>query len=282
MVGLFAASPAMAGVGMLGGGESLYNSDLSFRGGNDSWDRARNKVASVCHRRNVSLVQGYEYGYSYFHTVFASAALAYRRCGQINNPLAVATLSGQASGLGDVQIGVRTRLNHRSTAAWEASLIIPTGYNNNSPSALGRGALGLALGLRFSSDGNLIKRSSWGWKIGSTFTHFFASKGNSLSSFVTVNYAFTQTNFEQTGDFASLQISNSFGFANGGVQRTLFFNQVQKSLTNTDVTAVTLEYSHAFKNGWSSSARVGKAIFGRNAPIDYSAGWSVSYRWDDR
>ncbi|MBL4774501.1 MAG: hypothetical protein JKY87_00375 [Mariprofundus sp.] len=280
MIGLLVFTPAYAGVGMLGGGESLYNSNLSLSAGNSHWDGQRLRIPSVCKRRNASLTQGYEYGYSYFHTVFANVSFAYRHCGQ-DVAKGVATLAGQAAGLGDVQLGVRTRLNHRSTAAWDVSLTIPTGYDNNSPSSLGRGALGLALGLRFSSDGKVNRKSSWGWKLGSTFTYFFSSKGHSISSFAAVNYAFTESNFEQTGNFASFRISNSFGFSNNGVQRVLFFNQIQRSLTNSDVTAVSLAYSHAFKNGWSTNARIGRALFGRNAPVDYTAGWGVSYRWKD-
>ncbi len=282
---LFIASLAHAGVGMLAGGESLYNSDLSVTGGNAFWDGNRQKTPSICKRRNGSLVQAYEYGYSYFHTLIASAPLVYRRCGQTNqraranvaiNPI----VSGQNWGLGDVQLGVRTRLNHRNTAAWETTLTIPTGYDNNSPSRLGRGAFGLGLGLRLASDGS-VTRSSWAWKLGSTYTYFFASKGNSLRSFAEINYAFTASNFEQTGDFLTLRISNSFGFANGGAQRTLFFNQLQRSLTNSDVTRIGLQYSHSFAKGWSTSFRIVKSIFGRNSPDDYSAGWGLSYRWTD-
>jgi len=285
MSALFIASSAHAGVGMLAGGESLYNSDLSFSGGNSFWNGARQKTPSICKRRNGSLVQAYEYGYSYFHTITASAPLVYRRCGQLNqaarlNVPAVTTVSGQNWGIGDVQLGVRTRLNHRNTAAWETTLTIPTGYDNNSPSRLGRGAFGLGFGLRFASDTSVVK-SSWGWKLGSTYTYFFASKGNSLRSFAEINYAFSDSNFEQTGDFITLRISNSFGFANGGAQRTLFFNQLQRSLTNSDVTRIGLQYSHSFAKGWSTSFRVVKSIFGRNSPDDYSAGWGLSYRWAD-
>jgi len=280
IIGSLMATSAYAGVGMLGGGESLYTSNLSLSAGNAHWDGRRLRIPSACKRRNASLTQGYEYGYSYFHTLIAHVSFAYRQCGQ-DVAGGVVSLAGQAAGLGDVELGVRTRLNHRSTAAWEASLIIPTGYDNNSPSSLGRGALGLALGLRFSSDGTMSKKSSWGWKLGSTFRYFFASKGHSLSSFAAVNYAFTETNFEQTGNFLSFRVNNSFGFANNGVQRVLFFNQIQRSLTNSDVTSVSVAYSHAFKNGWSTNARLGRALFGRNAPIDYTAGWGVSYRWKD-
>jgi len=281
MTGLLMVPSAHAGVGMLAGGESLYNSDLGFSGGNAVWDSTRQKVPSVCKRRNASLVQGYEYGYSYFYTVYANVTFAHRRCGQNNNRNAPPTIGGQSTGIGDFEIGMRARLNHANTAAWEATLIIPGGYNGNSPSALGRGALGLSLGLKFASDSGLSQRSSWAWKLGSKFTYYFATKGNSITSFGQVSYAFTETNFEQTGDFLSLRVNNNFAMANNGIQQQLFFNQVQSSLTNSDSTSLSLGYSHAFGNGWSTNARIGKAFFGRSAPIDYTAGWGLSYRWEE-
>ena len=292
IAGLCFASSAYAGVGLLGGGESLYNSDLGFSGGNAIWDTSRNKVPSACKRRNASLVQGYEYGYSYFYTVYASVTTAYRQCGEITRSQRVnrvtgkitpaqTTLGGQAAGIGDIGIGVRARLNHANTAAWEGGLIIPGGYDGNSPSSLGRGALGISLGLKFASDVGLSQKSSWAWKLGTKFTYFFASKGNSIASFGSVSYAFTETNFEQTGDFLSMRVDYSFSMASGGLQKTLFFNQVPSSLTSSDTTTLTLSYSHAFLNGWSTNARVGKDIVGRSAPVDYHAGWGVSYRWKD-
>jgi len=291
IAGLLAVSPAYAGVGMLQEGENLYISDLAFSGGNSRWDVQRNKIPSICKRRNVALIQGYEYGYSYFHTVFANATLAFRHCGQINRAArvraggaiipAITLTSGQSSGLGDLEVGVRTRLNHRNTAAWEALLIIPTGYDNNSPARLGRGALGLGLGVLFASRKYNVAVNPWGWKLGSRFTYFFSGKGNTLRSFATVNYAFSNSDFEQTGDFMSLSLRHTVSFARNGVQRNLFFNQVPSSITNSDQTKIELSYSHSFGNGWSTSIRGGKAFFGRNAPADYIAGWGLNYRWRD-
>jgi len=291
MVGLLVVSPVYAGVGMLQEGENLYISDLGFAGGNSRWDVQRNKIPSICNRRNLSLIQGYEYGYSYFHTIFATATFAYRHCGQINRAARVRAgggvvpgttlLSGQSSGLGDVEVGVRTRFNHHNTAAWEALLIIPTGYDNNSPSRLGRGALGLGLGVLFASRKRNIAESPWGWKLGTRFTYFFSGKGNTLRSFATVNYAFSDSNFEQSGDFLSLSLIHNVSFSRNGLQRNLFFNQVPVSITNSDQTKVELSYSHSFGNGWSTSIRGGKAFFGRNSPSDYIAGWSLNYRWRD-
>ena len=297
LAGLLTVSPAYAGVGMLQQGENLYISDLSFAGGNTRWDVQRKKIPSICKRRNLDLVQGYEYGYSYFHTIYATATLAYRHCGQINIPARISVrtgavrrpaqtlLSGPSSGLGDIELGVRTRLNHHNTAAWEAFLIIPTGYDNNSPARLGRGALGLGAGLLFASRKRPVAISPWGWKLGSRFTYFFSGKGNTIQSYATVNYAFSDSNFEQTGDFMSLSLRHSVSFARAGVAKNTFgtFSGAGRptSVTNSDQLKLELGYSHAFGNGWSTSLRGGKAFFGRNAPVDYFAGWGLNYRWRD-
>jgi len=282
---LFALAPsAQAGVGMLDEGESLYNVNASFTGGNKHWNAQRQVLTSICKRRNASLLQGYEYGYSYFHTIFASVNFAYRQCGQVAPVAGVNVVSGRAVGFGDVQLGVRTRFNHRDTAAWEALLIIPTGYDNGSPSRLGRGALGLGLGLKFSSDvpAALVKRSSWGWKLGTQFTYFFSGKGNNLRSFAATQYAFTTTDFQQTGDYGELRVTHSVSFRRSGVQQQIFFNQVPSSMTSADRLDIQLQYSHSFTGtGWSTSIYGGKAIVGRSNPIDYFAGMGLSYRWRD-
>jgi len=291
LAGLWCVSSANAGVGMLQEDENLYIGDVSFSGGNTHWDVQRNKIDSLCKRRNVSLIQGYEYGYSYFHTVFANVTFGYRKCGQINRAPrrrvgggvrpGFTLLGGRATGVGDVEVGVRTRLNHQNTAAWEALLIIPTGYDNGNPSRLGRGAFGLGLGVIFASRKRNIKDSPWGWKLGSRFTYFFSGKGNTLRSFVTANYAFSDSNFEQSGDFASMSIIHNVSFARNGVQRQIFFNQAPASMTNSDQTKFQLGYSHSFGNGWSGSIRGSKAFFGRNSPVDYTLGLGLAYRWRD-
>lgn len=288
------ASSANAGVGMLGEGFNLSSTSLSATGGSHHWDVQRKVIPSICQRRNASLVQGYEYGYSYFHTVFASVAFAYRKCGQINraariNPLTwrvrpeYTILAGQSMGLGDVIVGVRTRLNHIDTASWEILLAIPTGYDNNSAARLGRGALGLGVGLLFSSLPYSVTSNPnpWGWSLGSRFTYYFSGKGNTLQSFIAAQYALTDTNFEQTGDFGEIRLAHSTGFALSGVQQQIFFNQVPNSMTNSDQTVLQLKYSHSFSTGLSTSAHIGKAFFGRNTPIDYNFGLGLSYRWKD-
>jgi len=294
IVMLLGAVPVYAGVDMLQQDDNVYVSDLSFTGGDHYWNVNRNSIPSICKRRNASLLQGYEYGYSYFHTIFANVSLAYRKCGQINlrarinrqtgrlSRPAQTILGGRTTGIGDIELGVRTRLNHRNTAAWEAVMIIPTGYDNTNPSRLGRGAFGLGVGLLFSSYDRGFNATSWAWKLGSRYTYFFSGKGNTLRSFLSVQYAFTDTDFVRVGDFLTGRLIHNVGFARSGVSHAVFgtfLNAVPTSLTNTDRLKFQLKYSHSFANGWSTSLRAGKSVFGRNTPEDYTLGWGLSYRW---
>jgi len=280
-----------AGVGMLDQGEQLVSADLNFDAANKHWDVNRNVITNVCKARNTGLTLGYEYGWSYYHTVYANASLGHRRCGQNNLPGGGVAVSGSASGLGDVELGVRTRFggNYLDSSAWEAFVIIPTGYDNASPSALGKGALGAGLGVLFASHPKDkfpyrswgVSSKKWGWKAGSKFTYYFSGKGNSLRSYAAIQYAFTGSDFETTGDYLDLRIINNFGFSRGGIQRQIFINQVQTSITSSDQTSIQLSYSHSFGNGWNTNLRIGRAFFGRNSPISWFTGLGVSYRWRD-
>ena len=283
---------AEAGVGMLEQGESMVSSNLSFTAADKHWDVSRQVITNICKARNFGASLGYEYGWSYFHTVYANVGMGYRRCGQRGLPGPGFLVSGNQKGLGDVELGVRTRFagNYLDSAAWEAFMIIPTGYDNGSPSALGKGALGAGLGVLFSSDPTHnfpfriwgVNSRKWGWKAGSKFTYFFGGKGNTLRSDVAIQYALTETDFVRTGDFFSLSLINSIGFARGVVQNQVFVNQAPAAMTSSDQTSIEFSYSHSFiGTGWSANALIGKALYGRNAPISWYAGIGASYRWRD-
>ncbi|OIO67058.1 MAG: hypothetical protein AUJ57_11720 [Zetaproteobacteria bacterium CG1_02_53_45] len=289
---LVMSGKAEAGVGMLEQGESMVSTNLSYTAANKHWDVSRNVITNICKIRNIGATLGYEYGWSYFHTVYANLGMGHRRCGQVGLRGPGVQVSGRNTGLGDVELGVRTRFsgNYLDSAAWEAFMIIPTGYDNGNPSAIGKGTLGAGLGVLLSSDPTHnfpfrtwgVNSRKWGWKAGSKFTYFFSGKGNTLRSDVTIQYALTETDFVRTGDFFSLSLINSIGFARGGVQNQVFVNQAPAAMTSSDQTSIQLSYSHSFMGtGWSANALIGKALFGRNAPVSWFAGIGASYRWRD-
>jgi len=118
-------------------GEHRYSAYLQSSSADKSWDRDGNDVNSSCTSKDNSITHEYEYGYSYYRTYFGKVSMASSKCGQ-----------DKSSGFGDVYLGVRGRLNlYKNGQAWEAIVIIPTGYDNTKSNRLGYGEPGLELGL---------------------------------------------------------------------------------------------------------------------------------------
>jgi len=276
---LLASGSAFAGVSMLQEGESSVSLDVSYSGSNQHWDANRNLIASPCKPRNAAAKVSYSHGYSYFHTIFANVTVADRRCGESTPGVPV---PGNATGLGDGEIGVRTRFNnYRNNAAWEAFLVIPMGYDTASPSRLGSGSLGLGLGVILSSYDKVFGSKSWGWQAGSQFIYTFSGHANRWRTYGEISYAFTESDFQYTGDFLSLR--NIYSVTVGGNRNGAlgFINQAQGSISGTVSDALSLTYTHDFRNGYSISPRVTKALFGRSSANFLSFGVSLRYRWRD-
>ncbi|NOY66641.1 MAG: hypothetical protein GXP13_04430 [Gammaproteobacteria bacterium] len=128
---------AQAGGWLRSEGEHRYSAYLSNSSSNRSWDRYGNDTVSGCTSNVTALTHEYEYGYSYYRTLFGKVNMATSECG-----------GDKVSGLGDVYLGVRGRLNlYKNGSAWEAILIIPTGYDGQRSNRLGYGELGIELGL---------------------------------------------------------------------------------------------------------------------------------------
>lgn len=285
---LLAGGAAFASASMLQEGESVVGIDLSYSASNQQWDANRNLISSVCKARNSKATLTYEHGYSYFHTIFANVAVAHKKCGETNLGVQVPGFpptrlaSGSATGLGDAEIGVRTRFNNfRNNASWEAFLVVPLGYDTASPSRLGSGSLGLGLGVIWSSYDKVFGSKSWGWKVGSRFIYTFSGRPNRWNSFGEISYAFTETDFQYTGNYLSLR--NLYNVTVGGSQGGAFglINQAPGSISGSVNDSISLIYTHDFKNGYTISPRITKALFGRNSTNFLSIGVNLRYRWRD-
>jgi hypothetical protein len=118
-------------------GEHRYGAHLQGSSSDKSWDRFGNDEISSCTSKNRSLTHEYEYGYSYYRTYFGKISMASSDCAD-----------DKVSGFSDLYLGVRGRLNlYKNGNAWEAIIIIPTGYDNKRSNRLGYGEVGLDLGL---------------------------------------------------------------------------------------------------------------------------------------
>lgn len=134
---LAAPSISEAGGWLRSEGEHRYGAHLQGSTSDKSWDRDGNDEISSCTSKSRSLTHEYEYGYSYYRTFFGKLSMANSKCG-----------SDKVDGFSDLYLGVRGRLDiYKNGNAWEAILIIPTGYDSDRSNRLGYGEVGLDLGL---------------------------------------------------------------------------------------------------------------------------------------
>ncbi len=124
-------------------GESYYSASLEGDTAHDKWNQQDHLEPMPCTARNWKLAQTYEYGLSYYNTVFGSLEYLDRSCGIYD-----------ASGIGNFTLGVRRRIDiYRNGRSWEAEAIIPTGYSTTGKSTIGSGLYGLRVGA-FGAFGN--------------------------------------------------------------------------------------------------------------------------------
>jgi hypothetical protein len=122
-------------------GEQSLAARASYSTATQMWNQNGTLVNFGCGTHtNQTLGVTYDYGLSYHYTLFADAGLHNVSCG-VN----------QVSGLGDVGMGIRGRIDQMSNGkAWELKLLVPGGYNANAtPLRLGYGEIGLEAGVYF-------------------------------------------------------------------------------------------------------------------------------------
>lgn len=123
--------------------EFYFKATLAYDRADERWNQERQLTPISCTSSNLSHYQSYEYGLSYYYTAFGSLNYLERHCGNVD-----------ASGMGDVTLGLRGRLNlYRNGRTWEAAAIIPTFYRTTGDATIGSGLYGLRLGV-FGSFGN--------------------------------------------------------------------------------------------------------------------------------
>lgn len=161
---LFYINTAMAGDWLLSSGYSALSLGYSYTSSEKNWDEKRQLYSSNCVIRDQALSMRYEYGYSYYHTLFASSSFNAEHCG-----------NDDTSGIADVRLGMRGRMNpFRNSYAWEFSLILPVqgdALNNKT----GTDQVGLEAGLFRSYRPDpyeklryVYSKGVWGWGLGAS------------------------------------------------------------------------------------------------------------------
>ena len=131
---LFAAASAQAGAGLLSSVDASYSARFGFFTAEQRWDGDRRLQDSACRSEYGNSTHAFEFGYSYYHTLYAQSGLARSSCGGASN-----------TGLTDIRVGLRGRLNvYENNGSWELEATLPMIGSTHGERRLGCGALGLA------------------------------------------------------------------------------------------------------------------------------------------
>jgi hypothetical protein len=135
VVGALAATPARAGTYLQSGGDLSYSTSVGYIWATQQWDQNRVLLDSSCKREYEYNAHHLEYGYNYYYTLFGGINLARSSCGPDSK-----------SGLGDLRLGVRGRLDvFRNNRSWELTATLPTARDVESDTMhIGCGVRGIA------------------------------------------------------------------------------------------------------------------------------------------
>lgn len=268
-LGLLAS--AEASEWMRSGGESSLSTSLSFDTGNSYWDRNRHLRPGSCTANDRALGVLYEYGYSYYYTVFAETELRTRDCGNTH-----------ASGIPDATFGIRGRLNmFRNQRTWQLSATIPVQGDLYDPTKPGNGAFGLAGGLYFlftpsPYDKEKAYRTDgvWGWSVGANL--WSGGVGHLLWTEGVWRKSLKQTWAAPWSFSAGLR--GEYGF--GGDSATTSISAQPKSLDYDQITGK-LALSRPLSD--HSGVRIGynHDLWGRNTGKNHGFSLSLYYSWGD-
>ncbi len=262
LVAALTLPPAAAAPWMRSEGEAAWDATLTVVSGDHYWDRQGDYRPLDCRSRNLYLSQGLEYGYSYYHTLFARADLASKRCGR-----------DAASGLGDVELGIRGRLDlYRNGRTWELSVTLPTGYSRTAPSRLGYGRIGLEAGiygLFKGSEADPVR--SWDWEAGTSLRWWQGPPAEQW-----LGYLRWARRVKPLGKF-TLGLDAELSFWNGTDEPTRFVNQSRQA--EYDKLTARAAFSRALGEEWGWRVALGDVLWGRNASDDLSISFGIHRIW---
>lgn len=146
-------APAHAGSYLRSAEEFSYSTSVGYSWATRQWDPAGDLEPTGCRREYAYNSHYFEYGYSYYYTLFGGALLANSSCDADTH-----------GGAGDLRLGVRGRTNlYRNHRAWELVATVPTERGEASP-RLDCGAHGLR--GAFARKDELLPRLSLGTGLG--------------------------------------------------------------------------------------------------------------------
>lgn len=268
-----ATGTADAGAYLISEGQQQYTTGVTYLWADRLWDRNRNNVPAGCTVQDYYWHHSYTHGTSYYYNLFAKTALSYNTCqGRGANPN-----QPSASGIGDVELGIRGRLDKfRNGQSWELSAIIPTGYNKNRVNRLGYGRFGIWGGLAISTQNTgWEERMPSYWEFGGGIKYWFGPPATQFIGYV----KWSKRLGEDGSDRFILELKQRLSFRDHKPE-FIAGNVAPRFPGDYDETLLVAKYSRSLGNGWTVAPSVGKTLYGRNAVDSWYVDFSVTRLWD--
>ena len=268
------ALTATSGTGLAGAsayllseGQQQYTTGFTYLWGDHIWNRNSNLVRAGCTVQDYYWHHSYTHGSSYYYNIFAKTAFSHNTCG--NQP--------SVSGLGDVELGVRGRLDKfRNGRTWELSVIAPTGYNKNRANRLGYGRFGIWGGLAFSTQNTGWEpRMPSYWEFGGGIKYWFGPPATQFVGYI----KWSKRLGEDGSDRLIFQLKQKLSFRDHTAE-FIPGNLAPRFPGDYDETIFVAKYSHYMENGWIIAPSFGKTLYGRNAVDAWYVDLSFTYTWD--
>jgi hypothetical protein len=231
--------------------ELYFKAGFDYDTASQYWNRDGELTDMSCTATNWTHNQSYEYGWSYYRTVFGTLEYRDRRCGDVTD-----------SGLGDLTIGMRGRLNiYRNGRTWETALIIPSEDG---------GLYGLRLGV-FGSFGDrhtIGNGAGTNFELGANLYLWEGAAPEQLASYIKFNIAPSAERLFTTsleGDYALVDRDKIYDAT---------INQVENY--GYDRLNLRIGYSQKVSLYWRMSIEATSVLMGRNASKSNGVGLSFS------
>jgi len=230
---------AFAGNWMRSEDEFYFKGSVAYDSASTHWDRDGKLTDMSCTARNWTHNQNYEYGLSYYRTVFGTFDYMDRRCGNVAD-----------AGLGNLSFGIRGRLNlYRNGRTWETALILPSKFTR---------LYGLRLGVFGSfGEGKIISNEvGTNFELGANVYVWEGTAPEQLASYIKFNIAPSS----KRRFYTALEGDYALGDRNKVYNTTI--NKVENY--GYDRLNLRLGYSQKVSLNWRMSIEAKSVLMGRN------------------
>lgn len=220
--------------------ELYFKAGIDYDTASERWNRDGDLVDISCTTTNWTHNQSYEYGLSYYRTVFGTLEYMDRRCGDVTD-----------SGLGNLTFGIRGRLNlYRNGRTWETALIIPSDHS---------GLYGLRLGI-FGSFGDrhtIGNEAGYNIELGANLYLWEGTAPEQLASYIKFNIA------PSAERLFSIALEGDYALVNRDKVFDTTINRVENY--GYDRLNLRIGYSQKVSLYWRMSIDATSVLMGRNA-----------------